>query len=280
MANLNSEEMLKEAGFTPDEIAQWKTTAGAKFDALVAKVSAQVEQAQTETAAAKAEHEKFTKDYQDIYLPQLKKTTSDSLAAEARAAAAEAALRKAKEAYGLEIDDPSEVRAPVSGNQPAPSADFSQFEDKFNRLQKGTGSLLSQMNRINNESQRLFGKLPEDLDSLAEEAARESTMGRNVSLYEVWERKSGAQARRDTIATEAKAKEKADMRAEIEKEIAEKSGQHPGLIPGRPSRFSQFEPQNGNGGDAWKYNHGMRKSSNAPWRDFAAKKVAAAGVSS
>jgi hypothetical protein len=270
---LNSETLLTEAGFTPEEIAQWKTAYGAKFDTVVTKMSAQLEQASREREEAVAAHEKFTKDYQDIFLPQLKKTTQDSLEAEGRAAAAEARLKKAQEAYGLTTEEDT-VRAPGSGQQQSAAAP--DFNQEFTNLRKGAGSLISQMNRINNESQKLFGKLPENLDSLAEKAALETKMGRNTSLYEMWEKESGATSRREQMSAEVKAQERAAMEADIRKKIVEENGHNPNLISGRPSRFSSYEPSAQGKDQAWKYNNGMRKSANAPWRDFAAKKVTTA----
>lgn len=269
--NLNSETLLTEAGFTPEEITQWKTAYGTKFDAVVTKMSAHLEQAANEASTARAERERFEQDYQNIYLPQLKKTTSDSLEAEARAAAAEAKWKKAQESYGLTIEEET-PRAPGSGAATSPASP--DFKSEFENIRKGAGSLLSQMNRINNESQRLFGKLPENLDSLAEKAARESQMGRTTSLYEMWERESGAQTKREELSAAEKAKEREAMKAELTKEIIEKNGHNPNLVAGRPSRFSSYEPQGS--GESWKYNNGMRKVANAPWRDFAAKKVATA----
>jgi hypothetical protein len=267
------EWLKQESGLTDDELKAMQAVAGqTKFVAMLQKIIGTNES--STAAAKKAEEDRLAleKRYQDEFIPEMRKVTQDSLRAQGEAAAAQAALKAARE-YGIVPEatppaTPPEVRAPGSPDPAAQAEQFKQWSAAQSRA-------INTVSELNAEHFRLFKEpLPGSAD-LADEVTRQHTLGhKDFTLKQAWETKYNVPTKRAEIQqAERKAETDVAVQAAL-KEERQKHGSNPGLVSGQPSRFSHYKPSDGQAGsEPWKTPPNMKKQANQPWRDKFADKV-------
>jgi hypothetical protein len=270
------EWLKQESGMTDDELKAMEAVAGrAKFISMLQKMIGTNEasaKAKTDAEQARLDLEKR---YQDEFIPEMRKVTQDSLRAQGEAAAAQAALKAARE-YGIVPEatppaTPPEVRAPGSPDPAAAEAQFRQWSAAQSRA-------IITLNDLNAEHFKLFKEPLPNAQELADQVQREHTLGhKDFTLQKAWEGKFNVTAKREEIqAAASKAVTDAAVQAAL-KEERQKNGAHPGLVSGKPSRFSTYNPADANNGhEPWKTPIGQKKAANQPWREKFAEKVRAA----
>jgi hypothetical protein len=274
------EWLKKESGLTDEE---WKAyealgTTG-KLLAAVKKTLGLSEQAIADKTAAENERLALEARYQNEFVPEMQKVTKDALSATARAAAAEAQLKQARE-YGVvpepvaPVVDPNAppVRAPGS---PDPNA---VTRDDFGRFSQSQSHVIITLNDLNAEHFKLFKEPLGDTQSLVDEVQRQRTLGhKDFTLKQAWEAKFNVPAKRQEIlAAERKVETDAAVQAAL-REDRQKRGANPNMVTGQPSRFSTYNPADANAGkEPWKVPAGQRKAANQPWREKATQKIAVA----
>lgn len=273
------EWLKQESGLTDDELKAMEAVAGhTKFVAMLQKMIGSNEAASKAKADAEQARLDLENRYQNEFIPEMRKVTQDSLRAQSEAAAAKAALEKARE-YGIVPDppaaatppaDPSSVRAP--GSPDPASFNAQEFAARQSRA-------IVSLQDLNAEHFKLFKEPLGNTQELLDLVNREHTLGhKDFTLQKAWEQKFDVPKKRAEIAAAEQQKiidEK--VQAGI-KEYKQKNGAHPGLVSGHPSRFSSYKPSDasGEGKEPWKVPAGQRKAANEPWRKQAIGKVAAA----
>lgn len=268
------EWLKQESGMTDDELKAMEAVAGVgKFKAFLVKAVAANTQAQADKTAAEQARVDLENRYQNEFIPEMRKVTQDSLRAQSEAAAAKAALDKARE-YGIVPEapppaTPPEVRAPGS---PDPAAQEKQFRD----WSAAQSRAIITLNDLSAEHFKLFKEPLANSQELVDLVQREHTLGhRDFTLKTAWEQKFNVPAKRQEIQKADEQKRIDDAVAAARKSDREKMGAHPGLVSGKPSRFSTYKPSDGaQNSEPWKVPAAMKKSANQPWRDKAAAKVA------
>src|ERR1700761_2064221 len=120
------EWLKQESGLTDDELKAMEAVAGhTKFVGMLQKLISTTDQSTTTKQAAEAERIALEKRYTDEFLPEMRKVTQDSIRAQGEAAAARAALEKARE-YGI-------VPEPVATADPPPRAPGSPDPNALSR---------------------------------------------------------------------------------------------------------------------------------------------------
>ena len=128
------EWLKQESGLTDDELKTYETILGDnKFKSMLKKVI----DANTTLTAAKAkaegELEQFTTRYNSEFVPALRDVTQQAIDSDAKRAAAEAKLAKAKE-LGIVLGDEPVKEAPRAPGSPDPNMvtrdDFGQFQNR------------------------------------------------------------------------------------------------------------------------------------------------------
>jgi hypothetical protein len=273
------EWLKQESGMTDEEMKAMETVAGAgKFKAFLMKAVAANNQAATDKQTAESERLALEKRYQDEFIPEMRKVTQDSLRAQGEAAAAQAALKAARE-YGIVPDEvkpptpPGEVRAPGSPDPAASAEQFKQWSQAQSRA-------IVTLNDLNAEHFKLFKEPLPNSQELVNEVERQHTLGhKDFSLKSAWETKFNVPAKRTEIQA-AEIQKGKDEYAELklkEYKQTHPGSSHPGMVSGQSSRFATYKPADANAGsEPWKTPAGMKKSANQPWRDKAISKVAAA----
>jgi hypothetical protein len=270
------EWLKQESGLTDDEMKAMEAVAGhTKFVGMLQKMIATNEQSTSAKQAAEAERLALEKRYQEEFIPEMRKVTQDSLRAQGEAAAAQAALKAARE-YGIvpeaePVKQAEAVRAPGSPDPAAQQAEFQKWSQAQSRA-------IITLNDLNAEHFKLFGAPLPNSQELADEVQRQHTLGhRDYSLKAAWESKFNVPAKREEIAKAEQQKTIDAAVAAARKEDRQKAGSNPGLVSGQPSRFSTYKPSDANSSaEPWKAPAGMRKATNQPWREKAVQKLAAA----
>lgn len=268
------EWLKQESGLSDEELKAMEAVAGhTKFVGMLQKLIATNEQstkAKTEAEQARIDLENR---YQNEFIPEMRKVTQDSLRAQGEAAAARAALDKARE-YGIvpEPDKPAtppptEVRAPGS---PDPNAfNAAEFAARQSRA-------IITLNDLNAEHFKLYKEPLANSQELVDMVSREHTLGhKDFTLQKAWETKYNVPAKRAEIAAAERQKDIDTAVAARLKEEKQKSGDNPHTRSGQPSRFSSYKPSDADSGKKpWQVPAGMRKSANQPWREAASTKIA------
>jgi hypothetical protein len=276
------EWLKQESGMTDAELETYNSFLGnAKFKTMLAKLVAAKDQATADAAkaaeertAAEQERLNLETQYNDVYLPEIRRTTQDALAAAGETARLKAQLEKAKE-YGLVIDDPAPVRAPGSPDPtPAPAGVSREEIDKISSM---AASGLATMNDLNAEHFKLFGTPVPDMSGLLAAVDRERKMGHQTDIRQVWEKAHNVSAKRAELTAAEQKKHDDSVRESALKEYREKHGDNANLRTGQPSRFSTYSPSDGSSNEMpWKKPHGMARSNNSSWREKATQKLAVA----
>lgn len=265
------EFLKKESGLTDEE---WKAyeaigTTGKLLQA-VKKAMGLSEQALKDKVEAENARLSFEKRYQEEFIPEMKKVTQDSLRAQGEAARMKAELDKARE-YGIVPDPPAVTEPPRAPGSPDPNMLTREDMARFSDAQSRTVITLQDLNA---DHFRLFGQPLPNTQELVDEATRQRTLGnKGYTLKQAWETKHNVQQKRDEIAKAERQKE-IDTAVAAEKKIwAEKNGNNPAMVSGKPSRFSSYKPSDANGGkEPWKASHSARER-NAGWREKSASKI-------
>lgn len=270
------EWLKQESGLSDEEIKGLEAVGGfAKLRTGLMKVLGLSEQALKDKIEAENARLDFEMRYQNEFIPEMRKVTQDSLRAQAEAAAAQAALKAARE-YGI-VPEPE--KPAIDPNAPPPRAPGSpdpngltrEDLDRFSRSQSNT---LITLNDLNAEHFRLFGQPLGNTQELVDETQRQRTLGnKNFSLKQAWEAKHNVSAKREEIAKAEQQKHDDAIRAEERKKIAEAGGSNPNLRSGVQSRFSTYKATDAAGSkEPWKASHSINER-NRPWRENAVQKV-------
>ena len=270
------EWLKQESGLTDDELKTYETILGdQKFKTMLKKVI----DANTALSAAKTKAEgelqQFTSRYNDEFVPALRDAAQQAIDADAKRAAAEAKLAKAKE-LGIVIGDepnpkPNDVQPRAPGS-PDPNA---ITRDDFSRFSNAQSNTIMALQDLNAEHFSLFNAPLGGTQELVAEVNRQHLLGnKGFTLKNAWETKFNVASKREEIAA---AKQKAhddEIRAAAVKEERERHGANPHTRSGKPSRYDRYRSSDA-GKDAvkpWQSSHNARER-NTDWRNQALAKV-------
>ena len=272
------EWLKQESGLTDDELKAMEAVAGhTKFVGMLQKMIGSNEQAAKDKQAAEQARLDLENRYQNEFIPEMRKVTTDALAAKGEAARLQAQLQQARE-YGIVPDAPAqqqaqqqqvqqEVRAPGS---PDPAEQFRQWSQAQSRA-------IITLNDLNAEHFKLFKEPLANSQELVDEVQRQHTLGhRDFTLQKAWESKFNVPAKRAEIQAAEIQKGKDEYAEAKLKEYKQKVGTNPNLVSGKDSRFATYKPSDANATEPWKVAPGMKKAANQPWREKAVQKIAAA----
>ncbi len=266
------EWLKQESGLTDEELKAMEAVAGqTKFVAMLQKIIGQNEAAKAAQATAEAERLAFEKRYQEEFIPEMRKVTQDSLKAQAEAAAAKAALEKARE-YGIVPDPPANPNpeAPRAPGSPDPNA---ITRDDFGKFSAAQANTIIAVQDLSAEHFKLFGSPLGETQALVDEVNRQRTLGhKDFSLKQAWEAKYNVPAKRAEIAAAERQKDIDAAVAAKLKEERERQGANPYVRTGVPSRFSTYKPSDANS-KPWQTPAGQKSAAMKPWRDNAVAKI-------
>ncbi len=266
------EWLKQESGLTDDELKTYETILGDnKFKSMLKKVI----DANTSLTAAKAkaegELEQFTTRYNSEFVPALRDVTQQAIDSDAKRAAAEAKLAKAKE-LGIVLGDEPVKEAPRAPGSPDPNL---VTRDDFGQFQNRQANTLMALQDLNAEHFVLFNAPLGGTQELVNEVNRQHLLGnKGFTLKNAWEQKYNVQAKRTEAAAAAKAKEHADLKAQWTKEERERVGANPHMRRGQPSRYDRYKSTDAgaNAVKPWQSSHSSRER-NTDWRNQALSKV-------
>ena len=268
------EWLKQESGLTDDELKTYETILGDnKFKSMLKKVIDANASLTAAKAKAEGELEQFTTRYNSEFVPALRDVTQQAIDSDAKRAAAEAKLAKAKE-LGIVIDDSPQwtqqaVRAPGS---PDPNL---VTRDDFGQFQNRQANTLMALQDLNAEHFGLFNAPLGGTQELVNEVNRQHLLGnKGFTLKNAWEQKYNVQAKRTEAAAAAKAKEHADLKAQWTKEERERVGANPHMRRGQPSRYDRYKSTDAgkSAEKPWQSSHSSRER-NTDWRNQALSKV-------
>lgn len=269
------EWLKQESGLTDDELKTYETILGdAKFKTMLKKVI----DANTALSAAKTKAEgelqQFTSRYNDEFVPALRDAAQQAIDADAKRAAAEAKLAKAKE-LGIVIgDEPAKVD-PVQPRAPGSPDPNAITRDDFSRFSNAQSNTIMALQDLNAEHFSLFNAPLGGTQELVAEVNRQHLLGnKGFTLKNAWETKFNVSAKREEIAAAAQKKHDDEIRAAAVKEERERHGANPHTRSGKPSRYDRYRSSDA-GKDAvkpWQSSHNARER-NTDWRNQALAKV-------
>jgi hypothetical protein len=266
-----TEFLMKESGLTAEE---WKAYEAlgttAKLLNAVKKAMGLSEQALKDKVEAENARIAFEKRYNDEFVPEMRKVTTDALKATGEAARLKAELDQARQ-YGIVPEPTALVEPPRAPGSPDPNA---LTRDDLNRFSNAQSQTLITLNDLNADHFRLFGAPLGNTQELVDEVTRQRTLGnKGYTLKQAWETKHNVQQKRDEIAKAEQQKHDDQIRAEERKKFAEAGGANPNMRSGQPSRFSSYKPSDANGGkEPWKASRSVNER-NKPWREKATAKI-------
>ena len=269
------EWLKQESGLTDDELKTYETILGDnKFKSMLKKVI----DANTTLTAAKAkaegELEQFTTRYNSEFVPALRDVTQQAIDSDAKRAAAEAKLAKAKE-LGIVIDDTpavdpnKQVRAPGS---PDPNL---VTRDDFGQFQNRQANPLRALQDLNAEHFGLFQAPLGGTQELVNEVNRQHLLGnKSFTLKNAWEQKYNVATKRTEISAANQKKHDDEIRASVLKEERERVGANPHMRRGQPSRYDRYKSTDAgkSAEKPWQSSHSSRER-NTDWRNQALSKV-------
>lgn len=263
-------EWLKDkSGLSDEELKAMEAVAGhAKFIGMLQKMIGENEAAIKDKEDAEKSRLELDRVYKEEYIPEMRRVTQDALSANARAAAAEAAIQQARE-YGIVPPEvkpsPAAADSPRAPGSPDPN---SITRDDFGRFSAAQSRTIIALNDLNAEHFKIFGSPLGDTQGLVDEVARQHTLGNKAfTLQNAWENRHHVAEKRAEISRAERQKEIDAAVAAARKEDAEKFGANPNLRSGQPSRFSSYKPSDA-GKEPWKAGH-HEKSRNSEWRNKA-----------
>jgi len=268
------EWLKQQSGYTDEDLKSFESVMGnAKFVAMLQKIHQSSEQALKDKQDAEQARLDFENRYNNEFIPEMRKVTSDAIQERGETARLRAQLEKARE-YGIvpEPDKPAvdpdaaPVRAPGSPNPNGVT------RDDFGRLAIAQGRSIVELQDINADHFRLFGSPLGNTQEILDEMQRQHTLGnKNFSLRQAWESKYDVAKKRDELKAAEGKKHDDEVRAAAVKEERERNGANPNLRSGTPSRFSTYKPSDSSA-EPWKAPH-LKSQANKGWRDNALAKV-------
>jgi hypothetical protein len=265
------EWLKQESGMTDEELKAMETVAGAgKFKAFLVKAVAYNTQASADKTAAEQARIDLENRYQNEFVPEMRKVTTDALRATGEAARLKAELEQARQ-YGIVPEPPAAVDPPRAPGSPDPNA---LTQDDLKRFSNNQSRTLITLNDLNAEHFKLFGSPLGNTQEIVDEAERQRTLGnKGYTLRQAWEAKNNVPAKREEISKAERQKEIDAAVAADRKVQAEKNGSNPNIRTGQPSRFSSYKPSEAAGGkEPWKASHSGNERNRA-WREKSVAKV-------
>ena len=266
------EWLKQESGLTDDELKTYETILGDnKFKSMLKKVI----DANTTLTAAKAkaegELEQFTTRYNSEFVPALRDVTQQAIDSDAKRAAAEAKLAKAKE-LGIVLGDEPVKEAPRAPGSPDPNL---VTRDDFGQFQNRQANTLMALQDLNAEHFGLFQAPLGNTQELVSEVNRQHLLGnKGFTLKNAWEQKYNVQAKRTEISAANQKKHDDEIRASALKEERERVGANPHMRRGQPSRYDRYKSTDAgaNAVKPWQSSRSSRER-NTDWRNQALSKV-------
>jgi hypothetical protein len=269
------EWLKQESGMSDDELKAMETVAGAgKFKAMLLKMVSASEQSKADVQRAENERLALEKRYNEEFLPEMRKVTTDSIRAQGEAARMKAELDRARE-YGIVPEGDSTpapaVRAPGSPDPSAPSFDAAEFAARQSRA-------IITLNDLNAEHFKLFKEPLPNSQALVDRVQREHTLGhRDYTIQKAWEEQFNVPQKRAEMTAESQRKHDDEIRAAALKEYKQSNGDNPMVRSGQPSRFSTYKPSDAAGSTKpWQVPAGSKSAARTPWREASKAKLAAA----
>jgi hypothetical protein len=245
--------------------AEWERKA-AEASGKLSEFESQRNQFEVKATEAEKRSKEMLEWYENSAVPGIAKLQQDTMTAEAKRAAAEAKMAKAKEMYGFEIPEDTPVAtvtppATVTAPTPTPGArqdlpDLSKYvtADYFNQQADAFGQALASTQDLAFEHMQLFGPdKPVNFTDLRAKAVAEKR-----PVKEIWERELNVAGRRQEI--QAKREADAQARREAELAAARQEGFEKGLSQSvnpttrepMPSRFGvSFTKRDETSGKPW-----------------------------
>jgi hypothetical protein len=265
------EWLKQESGLTDDELKTYETILGDnKFKSMLKKVIDANASLTAAKAKAEGELEQFTTRYNSEFVPALRDVTQQAIDSDAKRAAAEAKLAKAKE-LGIVLGDEPVKEAPRAPGSPDPNM---VTRDDFGQFQNRQANTLMALQDLNAEHFGLFNAPLGGTQELVNEVNRQHLLGnKGFTLKNAWEQKYNVSAKRTEVAAAAKAKEVSDLKAQWTKEERERSGANPHMRRGQPSRYDRYKTAEATDKvKPWQSSHSSRER-NTDWRNQALSKV-------
>lgn len=269
------EWLKQESGLTDDELKTYETILGdAKFKTMLKKVI----DANTALSAAKTkaegELEQFTTRYNSEFVPALRDAAQQAIDADAKRAAAEAKLQKAKE-LGIVIgDEPTKVD-PVQPRAPGSPDPNSITRDDFTRFSNAQSDTILALQDLNAEHFSLFGSPLGGTQDLVSEVRRQQLLGnKSFTLKNAWESKFNVAAKRDELKAAAQKKHDDEIVAAALKQERERRSSNPHVRSGQPSRYDRYKTSDAGANQTkpWASSRNARER-NTDWRNQALSKV-------
>src|SRR5271170_2315805 len=141
------EWLKQESGLDDAELKAMEAVAGhTKFVNMLQKMIATNEQSTSAKTAAEQARIDLENRYQNEFIPEMRKVTTDSLRAQGEAARMKAELEAARQ-YGIVPDQPTPVADPVvrAPGSPDPNAAVDQFQ-KWSQAQSHAINTVSELN--------------------------------------------------------------------------------------------------------------------------------------
>ena len=266
------EWLKQESGLTDDELKTYETILGDnKFKSMLKKVI----DANTTLTAAKAkaegELEQFTTRYNSEFVPALRDVTQQAIDSDAKRAAAEAKLAKAKE-LGIVLGDEPVKEAPRAPGSPDPNM---VTRDDFGQFQNRQANTLMALQDLNAEHFGLFQAPLGNTQELVSEVNRQHLLGnKGFTLKNAWEQKYNVATKRTEISAANQKKHDDEIRASALKEERERVGANPHMRRGQPSRYDRYKSTDAgkSAEKPWQSSHSSRER-NTDWRNQALSKV-------
>jgi hypothetical protein len=276
------EWLKQESGLTDEELKAYESMLGdAKFKAMLKKVidaNAALSEAKTK---AETELEQFTARYNSEFVPALRDAAQQAIDADAKRAAAEAKLAKARE-LGIIIDDSPQPQKQVDQPARAPGSPDPNLitRDDFTRFSNAQANTVIALQDLNAEHFSLFNTPLGGTQDLVAEVNRQHLLGnKNFTLKNAWEQKYNVAARREEIAAEKQRKHDEEIRAAAIREERERMSSNPYVRRGQTSKYDRYRSSDATGNQVkpWQAPRSARER-NTDWRNQALAKVREAQV--
>ncbi len=266
------EWLKQESGLTDDELKTYETILGDnKFKSMLKKVI----DANTSLTAAKTkaegELEQFTTRYNSEFVPALRDVTQQAIDSDAKRAAAEAKLEKAKE-FGIVLGDEPVREEPRAPGSPDPNL---VTRDDFGQIKNRQANTLMALQDLNAEHFGLFNAPLGGTQELLSEVNRQHLLGnKGFTLKNAWEQKYNVATKRTEISAANQKKHDDEIRASALKEERERVGANPHMRRGQPSRYDRYKLADAgkSAEKPWQSSHSSRER-NTDWRNQALSKV-------
>ena len=205
------EWLKQESGLTDDELKTYETILGDnKFKSMLKKVIDANASLTAAKAKAEGELEQFTTRYNSEFVPALRDVTQQAIDSDAKRAAAEAKLAKAKE-LGIVLGDEPVKEAPRAPGSPDPNL---VTRDDFGQFQNRQANTLMALQDLNAEHFGLFNAPLGGTQELVYEVNRQHLLGnKGFTLKNAWEQKYNVAAKRTGSCSAAKQKKHDDDNA-------------------------------------------------------------------